>query len=422
MKIRRRFRIRIFFEGALVGIFAGVIISILRYTIDLADEYRAIFLKKISSAEEILITIFLIILLAKFLSFAMEFDKQIGGSGVPQIKKIIQGKEKMFKPLRLLILKIFSVILAIGAGMSLGRAGVAVQFGACVGEIFSKIFSKGSEKILLAAGASAGFSAIFSAPLAGVIFCIEELHKKFSAETLVATVTSSVTATAAVGIIFGVRPIFETITSVQVTDPLKNFLYFVMLGIFIGIIGVIFSKSLLKSLEIYERIKIKLFFKILIPLLLIVPIGKNFPEILSCGNILVDELLSEKILLPMLLIFFAGKILFTLICFGTNVPGGIILPILTVGAISGNIFAEVGINLNLFSVEWATLFIIFGMAAMYSAVTKSPITGSILIMELTGQFTFLLTLIIISIVAYMTSEIFGGEAIFSALMRRKKTE
>ena len=413
--LRQKFRIRLFFEGAAVGILTGIIISALRYAIDLADIYRPLWLKNLSSVADFFVTFAAIIFLSKFLSFAMEFDNQVGGSGVPQIKKIIQGKTEMLKPLRLLILKFFSVLLAISTGMSLGRAGVSVQFGACVGEIFSA-----KNKILLAAGASAGFAAIFSAPLAGVIFCIEELHKKFTAETLVATTAASISAAAVAEILFGVRPIFETITAVQATNPLKHFFYFIMLAIFIGILGAIFTKSLLIALKIYERLQIKLFYKILIPLILIVPVGKFFPEILGCGNVLVDDLLSKKFLFATILIFFAGKFLFTLICFGTNAPGGIFLPLLTVGALGGNIFAEIGMKLNFFSCEWTTLFIIFGMAAMFAAVVKSPITGSILILELTGQFSYLLPLILVSVVAFIISDICGGEPIFSALMNRKK--
>jgi len=346
----------------------------------------------------------------------MIFDNQVGGSGVPQIKKILQGKTEMTKPLRLLIVKFLSVLLAISAGMSLGRAGISVQFGACVGEIFSA-----KNKILLAAGAGAGFSAIFSAPLAGVIFCIEELHKKFTAETLVATTAASVSAAAVAELVFGVRPIFETITASQAENPLKHFFYFIMLAIFIGAIGAIFTKTLLLSLKIFERLQVNLFYKILLPLILIVPLGKFLPEILGCGNVLVDDLLSKKFLFATVVIFFVGKFLFTLICFGTNTPGGIFLPLLTVGALGGNIFAQICIGLNLFSAELTTLFIIFGMAAMFAAVVKSPITGSILILELTGQFSYLLMLIIVSVVAFIISDICGGEGIFSALMNRKKS-
>ena len=448
IKIRQRFRVRLFFEGAAIGIATGAIISALRFLIDQADILRPIWFENLKTLSEIFLTAGILFLLAIFLSKVTKIEKQVGGSGIPQIKSVLQKKSVMQNPLRLLFLKFFAVTFGIGAGLSLGRAGVSVQFGACVGNFFGKIFSATSsqsknfshqqEEILLTAGAGAGLAAIFSAPLAGVIFCIEELHKKFTAEVLIATVTASVAATSTVDSIFGVRPIFETITAKPLSipeilqnsnlemfemlssTPVKFFLYFVLLGILLGIVGVIFSKSLLMSLDFYERLKISSTKKFLIPLLLIIPLGKFFPEILGCGNVLVDELLQGKFFLSAIVIFFVGKFFYTLICFGTNAPGGLFLPVLTLGALAGNIFACAGIELNLFSASWTTLFVVFGMVAMFAAVIKAPVTGSILIMELTGQFSYLLTLIIVSGVAFMTSDLLGGEPIFSALMNRKK--
>ena len=442
ISLRHRFRIKLFFEGAAIGIFTGVIISVLRFLLDEADILRPIYFANLEGATDFFITLCGMILLAMFLSKAMEFDKQVGGSGVPQIEGILQDKTQMKNPLRLLVLKFTSTVLAIGAGMSLGRAGVSVQFGSCVGNVFSKIFPSHKEdsKILLAAGASAGLSAIFTAPLAGVFFCIEELHKKFDAETLIATVTASVSAAAVTKLGFGVRPIFETMTAEPLTVPkilevptlemltmqtgasLKIFLCFLLMSILLGVIGAFFTKSLLWSLAIFERLNLKLVYKILIPLILIIPVGKFLPEVLGCGNVLVDDLLDDNFLLTTVLILFAGKFLFTLICFGTNAPGGVFLPLLTLGALGGNIFASAGVNLNLFSADLTSLFIVFGMAAMFAAVIKSPVTGSILIMEITGQFSYLLSLIIISGVAFMTSDLIGGKPIFSALLHRKKVK
>ena len=120
------------------------------------------------------------------------------------------------------------------------------------------------------------------------------------------------------------------------------------------------------------------------------------------------------------MILLAGKIFFTLICFGTNAPGGLFLPVLVVGALLGNIFARAGNALNFFTADWMTLFIIFGMAAFFAAVVKAPVTGSILILELTGQFEHLVGLIVVSGAAFLVSDLCGGEPIFSALLERSQ--
>ncbi len=432
---RQKLRIRLFFKGLEIGIFTGVIVAALRFLLDEADIFRPLWFQNFSTGK-FFVTVLILIFIAKFLDWAIKFDKQVAGSGVPQIKGMLQGTAEMYKPLRLILLKFTAVILAIGAGMSLGRAGISVQFGACVGKFFSR---KGNIEgnILLTAGAAAGLAAVFNAPLAGVIFCIEELRKEFTSETLVATLTAAVSASAVVELFFGVRPIFETITAKPLVipeilkvstleifaehtaAPLKIFLCFVALGIFLGILGAIFTRTMLLSLEIYEKSNLSGSKKFLVPLILILPIGLNLPQILGCGNVLVDELLNREFNFEMVLLLFFGNWLFTLISFGTNAPGGVFLPVLTLGALSGNIFAEIGTSLGIFSAYWTTLLIIFGMAAFFAAVIKSPVTGCLLIMEITGQFSYLLTLTIVSGAAFMAADFCGGKPIFSALLNRK---
>lgn len=436
MKIRHLFRVRLFLKGLAIGICTGVIVAALRYLLDRADVLRPTWFSQFD-AEKFFATVIVLALVAKFLAWAVKFDKQIAGSGVPQIKSILKGEDSMFKPLRLIFLKFTAVVLGIGAGMSLGRAGISVQFGACVGNFFGSK-SRVEGDILLTAGAGAGLAAVFNAPLAGVIFCIEELRQKFTPEMLIATLTAAVSASAVVDLFFGVRPIFETITAQPLTvpeilkvsrpeilassaiAPVKIFLCFVTLGIFLGVLGAVFTKSMLLSLDCYDKLKIFGVKRFLVPMLLILPTGLNLSQVLGCGNVLVDVVLSVEFSLTTILILFFGKWLFTLISFGTGAPGGVFLPVLTLGALGGNIFAELGMKLGFFSAEWTTLLIVFGMAALMAAVVKTPVTACLLIMEITGQFSYLLTLAVVSGAAFMAADFCGGEAIFSALLRRSK--
>lgn len=434
---------RLFFEGALVGIFTGVVVAALRFLLDEADIYRPIIFAHVDSLGKILLAAGLMILIAAILARAIKFDAQVGGSGIPQIKKILQGRTQMIKPFRLLAVKFFATVLGIGAGLSLGRAGISVQFGAAVGNFFSKVIyadNRHHEAIegnfLLTAGAGAGLAAIFNAPLAGVIFCIEELRKRFSPEILIASVTAAVMASFVVKMVFGVRPVFETITATSLSmptvmttpnlemiaalsaAPLKFAALFILLGVICGVAGAFFSKALIFSLDAYDQLKIFGWKRFAIPLLLAIPLGLEIPQVLGCGNVLVDEILVTHLAVSLLVILLAGKILFTLISFGTNAPGGLFLPVLVIGALTGNIFARLGNALHLFTADWTTLFIIFGMAAFFAAVVKAPVTGSILLLELTGQFSHLVGLIVVSGAAFLISDLCGGEPIFSALLNR----
>ena len=241
-----------------------------------------------------------------------------------------------------------------------------------------------------------------------------------------------------VKMVFGVRPVFETITATPLhmptvmttptlematamtAAPLKFFLLFMMLGMICGGAGAIFSRALIFSLNTYDRLEIFGAKKFAIPLLLAIPLGINLPQVLGCGNVLVDEILITQSALSLLIILLAGKIFYTLICFGTNAPGGLFLLVLVIGALIGNIFARLGNELNFFTADWTTLFIIFGMAAFFAAVVKAPVTGSILILELTGQFEHLVGLIVVSGAAFLISDLCGGEPIFSALLNRSQ--
>ncbi|MBQ6006456.1 MAG: ClC family H(+)/Cl(-) exchange transporter [Selenomonadaceae bacterium] len=447
LSTRRLLRVRLFLEGAAVGIFTGVIVAALRFLLDEADIYRPIIFSYVDSWGRFFLAIGVMILLAMILSRAVNFDAQVAGSGIPQLKGILQGRAKMVKPFRLLAVKFFATVMAIGAGMSLGRAGISVQFGAAIGNFFSKIIYPKNHhheavegNFLLTAGAGAGLAAIFNAPLAGVIFCIEELRKRFSQEILIAAVTAAIMASFVVKMVFGVRPVFETITATPLNipivttmptlemiislseAPLKFAALFLLLGVLCGGLGAFFSKALIFALNTYDRLKIFGVKKFAIPLLLAIPLGVELPQVLGCGNVLVDEILISHAALSMLIILIAGKILYTLICFGTNAPGGLFLPVLVIGALFGNIFARVGNSLHLFTADWTTLFIIFGMAAFFAAVVKTPVTGSILIMELTGQFEHLVGLIVVSGTAFLISDLCGGEPIFSALLERSQNK
>lgn len=444
---RRLLRANLFGKGILIGAVTGVVVAALRFLLDTADIWRPIIFAHVNSVGRILLICALMALFAKILACAVKFDSQVCGSGIPQIKGMLQGRAEMFKPLRLLAVKFFATVMTIGAGMSLGRAGISVQFGAAIGNFFTKKFYGDNPQhesiqgdFLLTAGAGAGLAAIFNAPLAGVIFCIEELRKRFSQEILIVTVTAAVTASFVVKVVFGVRPVFETITrsplnipsvmtfptaemsEILSAAPLEFVALFMLLGIICGFLGVLFTQALIFSLDVYDRLKIFGTRRFLIPFLLIVPLGIELPQVLGCGNVLVDEILISHLELSLLVTLLVGKILFTLICFGTNAPGGLFLPVLVIGALIGNVFARVGGLLEVLTADWTTLVIIFGMAAFFAAVVKAPVTGAVLILELTGQFGHLFWLIIVAGTAFLVADLCGSEPIFSALLDRSQSK
>ena len=176
-----KFRLKLMFEGIFVGIFAGLLVVFYRVSLEKAENMRTDFIN-LDIDKGLLIPLWFLILfvLAYIVGRLLKNEPLISGSGIPQVKAQLLGKLEV-NWLAIIIKKTIGGIISIGAGLSLGRAAPSVQLGAAAGQGFSRIFKrmKIEEKYLITSGASAGLAATFNAPLAGVMFSLEEMHKNF---------------------------------------------------------------------------------------------------------------------------------------------------------------------------------------------------------------------------------------------------
>ena len=132
----------------------------------------------------------------------------------------------------------------------------------------------------------------------------------------------------------------------------------------------------------------------------------------------MDSLVVTDYTIGFLCLLFLGKFLFTMICFGSGVPGGIFLPMLVLGAAGGAVLAKLLVLAGLLPAMYYADIIVFGMAAYFSSVVKSPVTGSILILEMTGSFQHMLALLVVSLTAYVISDLTGGRPVYDELLDR----
>ena len=179
------------------------------------------------------------------------YEPQAGGSGIPQIKGVILGAIRL-RWFRVLWVKLVGGILGIGLGLSLGREGPSIQIGAVAAQGMSRLFGRTrmEERYLITAGASAGLAAAFNAPLAGVMFALEELHRNFSGVVLAPAMAAALMATMVSRYLFGREPVFHF--GILPHFPLRYMWLAVILGIIVGIAGVIFNKGLLNIHYFYE--------------------------------------------------------------------------------------------------------------------------------------------------------------------------
>lgn len=420
---KRRFSLRLLLEGLAVGLGAGISISVFRYLLAGSEILRPVIYHNLREAmadgqwQWLALYILSFIIIAYLLKLIVAREPMCTGSGIPQIKGILQGDMSM-RWFSVLWSKIIGGVLAIGAGMSLGREGPSVQIGACVGQGLSQTSrrTRFESRILMTAGAGAGLAAAFNAPLAGVIFGLEEMQKTISPALLLTGITASITAATVTEVVFGMSPVFSM--GYLLPLPLNLFDVLVAAGIVIGLLGRLFNIALAYSLNTYSRLGLSGMKKPLVPLVLAGILGFVLPEILGGGNLLVDSLVVTDYTIGFLCFLFVGKFLFTMICFGSGVPGGIFLPMLVLGAAGGAVLAKLLVLAGLLPAMYYADIIVFGMAAYFSSVVKSPVTGSILILEMTGSFQHMLALLVVSLTAYVISDLTGGRPVYDELLDR----
>ena len=420
---KRRFSLRLLLEGLAVGLGAGISISVFRYLLAGSEILRPVIYHNLREAladgqwQWLALYILSFIIIAYLLKLIVVREPMCTGSGIPQIKGILQGDMSM-RWFSVLWSKIIGGVLAIGAGMSLGREGPSVQIGACVGQGLSQTSrrTRFESRILMTAGAGAGLAAAFNAPLAGVIFGLEEMQKTISPALLLTGITASITAATVTEVVFGMSPVFSM--GYLLPLPLNLFDVLVAAGIVIGLLGRLFNIALAYSLNTYSRLGLSGMKKPLVPLALAGILGFVLPEILGGGNLLVDSLVVTDYTIGFLCLLFVGKFLFTMICFGSGVPGGIFLPMLVLGAAGGAVLAKLLVLAGLLPAMYYADIIVFGMAAYFSSVVKSPVTGSILILEMTGSFQHMLALLVVSLTAYVISDLTGGRPVYDELLDR----
>jgi H+/Cl- antiporter ClcA len=413
------FKLKLVFEGICIGIITGLLVVLYSYLLEKAGVLLT-YIYKIISIKPILILPWIgtLIFIGYLVGIMVKHEPMISGSGIPQVEGVLLRKLDMTW-WRVILGKFIGGILSIGSGLSLGREGPSVQLGAAVGQGFSKLFKrmKIEEKYLITSGASAGLAAAFNAPLAGAMFALEEVHKNFSPLVLLSALSSALSADFIASGFFGLKPVF-TLENLS-TLPLKLYFYIIILGVFLGGFGVVFNKTLLKTQDIYVAQKwLPKKMRIIIPLLISVILGILLPQVLGGGHELITSLITNNFSLTILVVVVLVKFLFTMASFGSGAPGGIFLPLLAIGALIGNIYGMALVHFIHFDSIYINNFIILAMAGYFSAVVRAPITGTILITEMTGSFTNLLSLAIVSIVAYIVADVLGSKPIYEALLEK----
>ena len=412
----RRNNVILIFLCFLVGIFSGIIVGTYTLILKKMSIFREFFTTNLEFYK-IAIGIAIFIIMGLAIQFMLTKYPLISGSGIPQVSGLLTKKVK-FRWFGELITKFVGGILAIGAGMSMGREGPSVHLGSLVGSGVKELTKRSEveEKYLVTCGASAGISSTFNAPLAGVIFSLEELHKFFSPLLLICTLVASGTSNYVSRMILGSQTSFQY--NFVLPEGIPYYIFAIITVVFCVIItvtGKAFSYFLLLTQKHYRNLKLNKYIKISIFMIMAYIVAVFFRDITGGGHELIEEMFGKNVMLKTIIIILLLKFFYTMFCYATGAPGGIFLPMLVIGALTGKVY---GVILNqYFGIpnEVIVHFMLLGMAAYFTAVVRAPITGITLILEMTGNFSYLYMLIIVCTITYIFTELLKMEPIYERL-------
>jgi CIC family chloride channel protein len=349
-----------------------------------------------------------------------KFAPDAKGSGIPQVKHALNNSEVQVSSLKTILVKFLGAMIGIASGLSMGREGPTIQIGAGIGHKTAQILDAKHHRRALASGAGAGLASAFNTPIAGVMFVIEELDNKFSSTSLGPAIVGSVCAAITCRLLYGDFFTFHFRSDTE-TDLITIPLY-IILGVVCGILGVMFQKSIIHSLDLYKH-KISKFLPAwshgalagfitgLVMLWL--------PQATGGGHATLEGIFVGMYAWYTILLIFVFKYLLTILAYGSGVPGGIFAPALILGALAGASFGH-GINFMFPQLEVEpALFAYVGMGAFFTGISRAPITSIIMLFELTGNYDMVLPLMFGCIIANITAERTLEGSIYENLLERE---
>lgn len=321
------------------------------------------------------------------------FAKEARGHGVPEVMNAVARLGGVIRP-RVALAKTVASAICIGSGGSAGREGPIVQIGSALGSTVAQFFGLSSErvKILVGCGAAAGISAVFNAPIAGVLFSLEVILGDFAISTFSPVLISSVLASVLTRSILGNHPAFE-VPAYELVSAWEIPMY-VAMGAALGGVAVLFTRTLSVFEDAFEKLRMTPIAKPALGGLLLGIIAFLYPQVLADGYETISLTLHDNMALALLIPLIFLKILATSLTLGSGNSGGIFAPSLFIGAMTGGAF---GFAVHALFPEVTAdpgAYALVGMAGLVAGTTHAPITALMIIFEMTGDYHIILPLMV----------------------------
>jgi CIC family chloride channel protein len=281
-----------------------------------------------------------------------------------------------------------------------------------VGQVFRRDWP--DSRVLIAAGAGAGLATAFNAPIAGAIFVLEELIQKFEHRIAIAALAASATAIAVARTLLPDAPDF-VVAPLSYGAPETRPLFFVLGGVS-GLLAIAYNNTLLATIAAAERLK-RLPVEARAGLIgaAVGTLGWFAPTLIGGGDAITQRTLANIETLQLIPIAFLVRFLLGPISYAARTPGGLFAPLLTLGAQSGLLFgAACHFAFPVVDIE-PEAFAVVGMAAFFTGVVRAPLTGIVLVTEMTASVTMLLPMLGACCVAMLVPTIMRNAPIYDSL-------
>ena len=428
MHRNKKHLLKMTFIGMIAGISTGLVLYLFKYlTMILVNQMTKIYLYVSSHPWYIPIFFLGLAVLSLLIYWLVKSEKHAQGGAISRAMGILRGLIT-FKWLRVMIITFFSSLIGFFAGLPVGVEGPSVMIGTALGEGTHALTKSdpATKRYIQTSGASAGFAIATGSLLAGMVYGVEEMHKKFSFTIFISSMIGALFATITartLDLLFGRGEIFFPIGIVEQL-PAKYMWVMIIVGILAGVMAALFNKLVLVSGNfVRTRLKkVPLYLKILINLGLVGSIGLLVIQTVGSGHDLIVELTELKYSWYMVLLFLILKLITITVTTNSGTTGGLFVPVLVIGALAGALLNQVFLELGM-SFSYSKIIIVATMCAFFGSSMQAPLTTLVFIIEGTLDVNNIVALVIAMatslIVSYILSTGSLNEVVLNNILRKQ---
>jgi H+/Cl- antiporter ClcA len=322
----------------------------------------------------------------------------IRGHGIPEAQEAVLTRQSRVDP-KTAVAKPTSIAVAIGTGAPFGAEGPIIVSGGAIGSLLGQVIpvTPSERKIMLGCGAAAGTAAVFGAPIAAVILAIELLMFEFSTRAIVPIVVAASVAGGVHVALFGSEPLFHV--PEHDFSGLSQLWLFALLGIASGLLAVLTCRGLSAVERLYRRLPFHERWHPLVGALIFASVGLFVPRVLGTGYATIQDVLSDRLALDVLLVIVFAKLIVWWGALGSGTSGSVLAPVILIGAAFGAAFGHVAHEIAPGLTISVGAMAVVAMAATFGASIGASLTAIVFAFELTRDYDSILPLMLATVLA-----------------------